>query len=285
MDRDLYHPEPLFLDGALNLLVATAPFLDGSSSASLYTESLVKREETHTAYIDNLLNAHPPTMSTLLGLFPVEYWTNASTSSTMDDLITDPSIIATDNNTRRGQMHVRLTWKRIIPECASQSPAKVTQHLHVDEVGCGRILHDVYLGIFQHEDVQRLLSDINLHSMSKASLLRYHRGSYALFLRFVRSKIAINWTQVMDHLLRLIETESSLLMGMNYIQELYLYLHIFQVHSVDAFSRPLNQHYTTAENGLESWKRISPVICITLKVPRKQLRATTNLEPTEIGTP
>ncbi|KIW74850.1 hypothetical protein Z517_11620 [Fonsecaea pedrosoi CBS 271.37] len=313
MYRDPYHAEPLVLDGeeytdsarapltfdvidtsnlldhvgALNLLVAAAPMLDEGRSASLYTESLVKQEETHTAYIDSLLKGHFPTISTLLGLFPVEYWTNASASSAMDDLMMDSSFIGVAGDIRSGQMHVRLTWKQISPERTSPSPSAAGKgrRLRVDESGCARILHDVYLHMFQHENMQRLFSDLNVHTISKSSLVRYHRGSYALFLRFVRSRIAADWGKVMDHLLRLIETDSSLLMGMNYIQELYLFLHIFEVYSVDTFSGPIKQPSTAVTKGLERWNGIPPVIYVTLKVPRERLRAITSLEPAEIGTP
>ncbi|OAP54571.1 hypothetical protein AYL99_11019 [Fonsecaea erecta] len=317
MYRDPYHAEPLVLDGeeytdsarapltfgvidtsnlidhvgALNLLVAAAPLLDEGPSASLYTESLVKQEETHTAYIDSLLKGHFPTISTLLGLFPVEYWTNASASSTMDDLMMDSSFIRASDDTRAGQMHVRLTWKQSIHEGTSPSPspspsrAGEVRRLRVDESGCARILHDVYLHMFQHENMQQLFSDVSVHTISKSSLVRHHRGSYALFLRFVRSRIAVDWDKVMDHLLRLIETDSSLLMGMNYIQELYLFLHIFKVYSVDTFSGLVKQPSTAVAKGLASWNGIPPVICITLKVPRERLRAITSLKPAEIGTP
>ncbi|OCK77244.1 hypothetical protein K432DRAFT_461196 [Lepidopterella palustris CBS 459.81] len=307
--RDPYHLEPLVLDskdytesggaplsfavidtsnlidhiGAMNLLIATAPLLDNRSSASLYTESLVKREETYTAYVDSLLNGHFPTISTLLGLFPVEYWTNASASSTMDDLMIGSGLIAAGSDASITQMHVRLTWKRTMPEQTSQSPAF---QLQVDETGCARILHEVYLNMFRHENVQRLFSNINVHTLSNNSLVRYHRGSFALFLRFIRSRVVVDWRKVMNSLLGLIETDSSLLIGRNYMQELYLYLHVFKVHSVDNLSRPFNQnHSTSVAKGLKSWKNIPPVLCITLKVPREKLGVITNLKPTEIGSP
>ena len=63
--------------GALNLLVAASPLLAGDVSASLYTEILVRRGESHQELVDNLLCGHLPTVSLLIGLFPVDYWTNA----------------------------------------------------------------------------------------------------------------------------------------------------------------------------------------------------------------
>jgi hypothetical protein len=46
--------------GAINLLVATAPLLQRSPSATLYTESLVKQAKDHKAFIDGLLCGHFP---------------------------------------------------------------------------------------------------------------------------------------------------------------------------------------------------------------------------------
>jgi hypothetical protein len=59
--------------GALNLLVAISPLLAGDVSASLYTEILVKRGESHQELIDNLLCGHLLTISLLLDLFLVDY--------------------------------------------------------------------------------------------------------------------------------------------------------------------------------------------------------------------
>lgn len=312
--RDSYHFEPLVLDGddytkcgaaplsfsvidtsnlidhvgSMNLLVATAPLLDDRTSSSLYTESLVKREETYTAYIDSLLNGHFPTISTLLGLFPAEYWTNTSASSAIDDLLLDSSFMTGRDDATMTQMHVKLSWKRKIPGEIGQislSPA-IAAPLRIDEKGCARILHEVYLNMFRHEKMQRLFSNINLRTVLNNSLVRYHRGSFALLLRFIRSRVVVDWTKVMHHLLELIETDSSLLMGLSYIQELYLYLHIFNVHSVDTFSPSFNHRPTiSAATGLRSWKDIPPVLCITLQVPRDKLGVITKLEPTELGTP
>jgi hypothetical protein len=90
----------------------------------------------------------------------------------------------------------------------------------------------------------------------------------------------------MGHPLGFIERGSTLLMNLNYIQELYLYLHLYDVHSVDTFSPSFNWNDTTSTTtGLKSWKDIPPVLCVTLKVPRKKLGVITSLKPTEIGSP
>lgn len=73
-------------------------------------------------------------------------------------------------------------------------------------------------------------------------------------------------------------------MGLNYIQELYLYLHILDVHSAQVFTRtePVEN---PAAGGISGWKDLPGIVCITLQVPRKALGTFTIPKPTEIGTP
>lgn len=75
--------------GALNLLVATSPLLSKELAAILYTDTLVKRENCLKATSDELLCGRFPTISILLGLFPVECWTNATAISTVDKAMFD----------------------------------------------------------------------------------------------------------------------------------------------------------------------------------------------------
>lgn len=305
--RDSYHSNPLVLDGedylesggaprsftvidtsnlidhigALNLLVASSPLLENTPMSSLYTQTLVKSQETQTAYIDSMLCGHFPTISTLLGLIPVEYWTNISSTSMMDDLMSDSGF----GSGEAKQMHIKLTWK--LPFSLQTSQSQVSGRLHFDETGLARILYEVYLNMFRNEDMNKLFAGLmNQHTITNNSLLRYNRRSFALFLRFVRNRVICNWTKVMDRLLPFIEQNTTALMSLNYIQELYLYLHLYDVHSVDtlvpAFART---NTSLGAAGLNGWKNIPPVFYVTIKVPRENLGAITRLKPTEIGSP
>ena len=301
--RDPYHLKPLILDsddysntgdaplsftvidtsnlvdhvGAINLLVALSPLLDRRSSASLFTESLVKHQENHTAYVDSILCGHFPTISILLGLFPVEYWTNASATSTADDLLMDTHFLAEKvSDERRRQMRVKMSWKRQIPAAP----------IRFDEAGCAQVLYQVYLNMFQHENMQRLFSNLNMQTMRNNSNLHYHRGSFVLFLRLIRSRIVVDWNKMMNILLDLIEHDSNLLMGSNYIQELYLHLHLLDIFSVDTFKPSFFQNVDTpTKTDLRGWKDIPTSLCVTLRVPRDKLGILTKLKLTEIGTP
>ncbi|KAF2793232.1 hypothetical protein K505DRAFT_417911 [Melanomma pulvis-pyrius CBS 109.77] len=305
--RDSYHSKPLVLDsedylgsggaptsftvidtsnlidhiGALNLLVASSPLLENTYMSSLYTQSLVKSQETQTAYIDSLLCGHFPSISTLLGLIPVQYWTNISSTSMMDDLMLDSGFGSAGGNK---QMHIRLTWKQPFSRQTSHSLA--SGWLHFDEIGLARMLHEVYLNMFRNEDMHKLFAAMNQHTVTNNSLLRYNRRSFALFLRFVRNRVICNWTKVMDRLLAFIEQDSTLLMNLNYIQELYLCLHLYNVHSVDTFAPAFARTSTSlGAAGLKGWRNIPPVLCVTIEVPREKLGLVTRIKPTEIGSP
>ncbi|KAL2195570.1 hypothetical protein P885DRAFT_70208 [Corynascus similis CBS 632.67] len=96
--------------GGLNLLVATSPLLDGHASSSLYTETLVQRTRSQREQLDQLLGGHLPTSSLLLGLFPVEYWTNTCYSS-IDDEQLMRFFLCTQGSHGSGHLAIRPhTW-------------------------------------------------------------------------------------------------------------------------------------------------------------------------------
>lgn len=268
--------------GSLNLLVAVAPLLCNSSSASLYTECLVHQESSQQNYIDNLLCGHFPTISTLMGLFPVEYWSNSSPHSSIDDMLLDSNYGASDLRDR-GRKHIKLTWKQSIAGLASDT-TNTRAMLQLNEVELARILYKMYLDMFPHENMQLLSSDFSPGFLSKQSMPRYHRGSFALVLRFLRNRIATNWNVMMSNLLDLIETESTVMMSLNYIQELYLYLHLYSVHTVATLSLPI-QPDISRKGRLANWKEIPSILCVTLIVPREKVKVITEVDTREIGTP
>jgi hypothetical protein len=268
--------------GGLNLLLATAPLLRSSMSSTLYTESLVKREKDHRAYIDTLLCGDFATMSLLVDLFPLEYWTNASSSSTADNVMFDmASRLAGGGDS--GQMRVKLTWKRsaLFPNA---NWGDIERRLRFDEPDLARILHRVYRNMFQHEDLLSLFKNLDVLKMKRNSTVHYHRGSFAFLLRLVKSRVTVNWPDLMNRILALIENDSTITMGRNYIQELYVHLHTLRLYSAPVFTRTMRVENPTA-GGLSGWRELPGEVCITLQVPRNMLSALTGPMPTEIGTP
>ncbi len=119
-----------------------------------------------------------------------------------------------------------------------------------------------------------------------SSNLRYHRGSFAAFLRLVKNNVAVCWDEMMNALLDLITNDSTLLIGSNYFQELFVHLHLLGLHSIATPQQNLgNTSHSQVPTKLRAWKDIPAVVCITLKVPRAKIRVFTCLPQTELGLP
>ncbi|KAK3941000.1 hypothetical protein QBC46DRAFT_458595 [Diplogelasinospora grovesii] len=272
--------------GAINILIATSPLLADGASATLYTERLKLAE--------NFLLGHLPTVAMLLGLVQVEHHTNTSASSPGDETMMDRMSGAAGESENRGQLHIRMTWKRPprqSPSCImGEFPAQPLQRVRFDEMSLARLLFRVYLHLFEGENVSKLLSGIDLPNLAdRMSLQPYTRASFASLLSLAKGRVALDWGKSMDQLLRLIETDATLLTGRNHIQELYLYMHLLGVHTVQALQGPPSSviPVVTADSahGLRSWKTVPSAVCVTLMVPREKLAAITDADPMKRGTP
>lgn len=306
--RDQYHMEPLVLDGedyasqgdapllfnvidtsnlldhvgTINLLVAASPLLQNSMSATLYTEVLVKQEEDMKKLVDSILCGHFPTLSILLGLMPIEYWTNSTAIPTVSDRLFDKSLrrMGKNESSMTGQMYSRLTWKRL----AEESTAMPILHFRGPELAS--ILYQSYLQIFKNEDMTQIFSKMDLQTIQNNSLLHYHRGILASFLCYVKKRVKVDWNETMNVLISLVEKNSTLMVGSNYFQEFYVQLHLLGVHSVDTLSPSFNRTgHLQSLKGVGKWKDIPSVICITLKIPRAKLGVITNVPLKDLGTP
>ncbi|MCJ1288093.1 hypothetical protein MMC26_007447 [Xylographa opegraphella] len=302
--RDQYHLEPLVLDsdeyvsegsaptifnvidtsnlldhlGAMNLLVATGPLLEHTILATLYTEALVTKQKDLKALVDNILCGHFQSLSIIFGLLPIEYWTNSTATSSVEEHLLDS--VMGKKEVAAGQTHSRLTWKRRVVDSHS------LKSIYFDEAELASVLYQVYLNMFENEDLRRVFSQVNLHTFSNQSLLHYHRGSLASFFCFVKSRVVTDWSKAMSGFIRLVEHDTTLLMGGNYIQELYLQLYLHDLYTLPAFELPFD-HFTRsqASNSLGSWTNIPTSICITLKVPRAKVAQITGIPWTKLGTP
>ncbi|KAK4159070.1 hypothetical protein QBC43DRAFT_304988 [Cladorrhinum sp. PSN259] len=118
--------------GALNTLVATAPLLKPLASSSIYTETLL-----HNTYdgnrLDRLLGTHTTAITTLLGLSPTEYWTNATATSIMD------GVIAAWSGKSDLTLYYRLAWKQ-----NNQVSGVHGTKLAIDPSSLARILYKIY---------------------------------------------------------------------------------------------------------------------------------------------
>ncbi|KAJ2900036.1 hypothetical protein MKZ38_002689 [Zalerion maritima] len=275
--------------GTLNLLTAASPLLAGKLSATLYTESLVRHTKTTLDLVENILCGDCATMSLLLALVPAGYWTNTSPISGGEEALLNMAELIGDNNAieKSGQSFVRIAWKRPLTHSDGAHSSSAQLHtLLIEEFGLARLLYRVYLKMFESENIAARLSDISILGLQKCSLPRYHRASFASLLCFARSRVSAEWSKTVEILLSLIETGTTLLMSRNYIQELYLYLHLFGFYSVDTFRTPYNTTGSSVPVGdLRDWTNMPAAVCVTFKVPRARLAVFTDGDAGEVSIP
>lgn len=296
LDRDdpsEYHTPPMAFNiidtsnlvdhcGAINVIVAASPLLKESVSATLYTESLVKEDENHKALLNELLcGDFPPTV---LGLFPIEHWTNATAISTAEETIFDTLSELSNKTGGSRQMRNRITWKRTLATSEPLSEPLVLHTMFFVSHELAHILYHVYESMFQHEDIFQLMSNQNFATMKRVALPPYHRGSFVALLRLIRSRATVDWEYMMDKLCHLITQDNTTFMGSTYIQELYLQLHVLGVYTVTSLQQSFDTiDYNSTLNDLRSWKSIPEMVSVTIQVPRSALQALTTLPPLEAG--
>ena len=262
--------------GAINVLTATSQLLDESPDATLYTETLVKREKDLSSLVDSLLCGHFPTMCMLFGLTPIEYWTNSIATSNVEESL----LVNVGQNDSPTQVHNRLTFKRLIANGFYGS----TIGFSAPELA--RVLYQCYLDMFQSEDMARMISTISSFTIQNNSLPHYHRGSFASFLLCVKKTVAVDWNEMMNVLVGLIENDSNLIVGRNYIQELYIQLHLLGVFSVPVLRSPIDRPtHPQTTRGIGRWKEIPHAVCITLQVPRVKIQPLMEIPWHQLGTP
>jgi hypothetical protein len=265
--------------GPLNILMAASPLLENKTYATLFTETLVQQEDNHFDTINNLLCGEFSSMSTLLGLIPVEYFTKATpTSSTHETMINAMNADSNDNISRKGknQKLMRMNWKRTL----SSSNSVGVVSLCFDPSSLASILHKVYLTMFRHENgaVEFLNGayQVVAHKMISSRIEHYHRGSFANLVQLVKSRVSADWNLVMHHLFNSIENDTNLIIGRNYLQELYLCMHLYGVHTVGVLKQVPNVPRGLYSMEASQWKTLPPIVCITLKVPKSQLKIFTD---------
>ena len=223
----------------------------------------------------------------LLGLTPVDFVTNTSALSTGDELLLDAVVGRSGaKSSESGQLFARIAWKRSICVYDGLTQRKSPERTHFDPTSLATILYHIYLKMFENEDVTQMMSNITTLKLSRLSLPSYQRASFVVFVSIIRTRISANWEKTVESLLSLIETNATHLMTKNYIQELYVWLHLPDVYSVDTLKCPLNRRSSDVKTkDLRNWKDIPPVVCVTLKVPRERLAVFTDGDVTKRGTP
>ncbi|KAI2779934.1 hypothetical protein F4815DRAFT_163899 [Daldinia loculata] len=267
--------------GTLNLLVAAAPLLKTSASSTLWIEKLVKTEKTRRQQFDALLPGHAPTISILLGLSPVDFWTNATSVSCVDEILLN----TLSTSTRAQQAHSRLAWK--LSTSFSQLPSDL-EALYVEPHALASAVFQVYIQMFESEDPTPLLK-VNHEELARKLLGQgyplFHRGSFVLFLKYIRANTSTTWPSFWERLLQMIDQDNlnKRTLRSLYRQELGAQLHVQGLYTEEWMRNDIRS--MPSAGGFHAWDNIPEVVCVTVVVPRKHIDRLYSTEESKLNAP
>lgn len=206
--------------GTLNLLVSGSPLLKATPCATLYTEMIYDQQETEKANFEELLCGRTRTVASLLGISPVEYWSNATAVSNVDEYMLAVSDMGMVSKTPG--ILWRFAWKS--HEHLSGHTGQALR-LKVSDDALVNLIHKVYLAMFASEDVESLLnlpSDQMISMLRKDGHPRYHRGSLVAFIRRLLQTVDASKEAVCRKTLAKLTQDTTFLFGSKYSQALSL---------------------------------------------------------------
>ncbi|KAL7781403.1 hypothetical protein V8C43DRAFT_298404 [Trichoderma afarasin] len=248
----------------LNILVSTAPLLKATPWTTLFTEQLLDNRRSGEQSLDQMLHGPSSTVSLLLGLTPLHVWTNAKAESHVDEIFI--SAMGKAGGTTQTQFHVRLAWKRE-DQFGGYDMERPKLHMKVKDVG--EILFQMYSEMFANEmdDGHRDPSGRRvLHSYP-----RFHRGSFTALLKVIQGRVKTDWDTVLSGLLKRIEEENNLHMAAEQIQDFRLQLSLNTLHTTTRIDGDKYDDVVATiprQGPLSGWKHLSPMVAVTLVVPR-----------------
>ncbi|KND93187.1 hypothetical protein TOPH_02062 [Tolypocladium ophioglossoides CBS 100239] len=247
--------------GALNIVIATAPLLKERLWATVHTELLIKRHDSQQKTFDSLLCGHAPTVSLLLGISPVQYWTNAKCESHVDEVFLE-LMAKSVGGSKTEQFHSRMAWKRD-DQFSGQHGGRGLLHMEAKTVS--RLLFQIYLKMFEGEDLRVCLAGMASHERSMV-YSSFHRGSFASLLKVVMNRVKTHWPEVCSHLLETIRQDRKLALSSNQLRELCVQMHL---QGVAAEPWLLSSARALPDAGpLKGWREIPLAVAVTLVVPR-----------------
>ncbi|KAI1210252.1 uncharacterized protein F4807DRAFT_74160 [Annulohypoxylon truncatum] len=261
--------------GALNILVAAAPLLKPLASSTLWIETLIKTEATRKRQFDTLLRGHTPTISLLLGLAPVDLWTNATSVSCVDELMINHMTISD----RKQQAHSRLAWK--LDRYSSQHPSEYGI-LKAEPHALAKAIFQLYTQLFENEDPTRFVAKKQLNSETYSL---FHRGSFASFIKQVQANTSTDWPSFWEELLRMIsrDDQNKIALRNLYHQELGTQLHLQGLYTEQWLRDEVSPKPSLG--GFNAWKSIPAVVCMTIVVPRKHIDHLYSSDMSKINAP
>ena len=248
--------------GGLSILAAAGPLLDESLSSTLYTETILRQNKDPETMAEDLFCGHLPIISHLLGLFPIEYWTNVKNTSELDKASIEAYMNSKADKGSYSESYNRTAWKRPMTSLAEVPKKNPAPAIRFDSNEFSHFLYQIYLDMFHHENM-------SLQTVQKSSPPKYHAGSFVVFICAISHRVVVPWPETIATFFQLVSKNPALMVGTDFVQELYVQLHIsgyYSAPSLETFPESLRQNPIYEASRLRVTK--NPVAWLTLVVPR-----------------
>ena len=259
--------------GLINILVLTVPLLQQSSASTIYTNTLLNTD-TSDSGLDSKTHADIPTLALFLGVAPLP---NLSLFTTHSDKHTMLLSVT--------QFPQLIPWKfpfSAIPGTAHDIQIlNTTARLVGDNRKLAEFLFSVYRNIFAAESVTELMKNLSLKTQSQ----HYTRNSFVALLGFVKAKAPTDCDQILKFFIDFIESDASMRMWLHHHQDLLCQLYLCNLFTVDTLRPNFVEMLRRPRDPFHGWKDVPPVVCVMLKVPRRNMKILEDMNPNEILTP
>ncbi|OJJ43643.1 hypothetical protein ASPZODRAFT_74025 [Penicilliopsis zonata CBS 506.65] len=267
--------------GCINVLVATSPLLKRNSTSTLLTELLVFHEENIDDGLQRLLGGNLATVSLLLSLMPIQYWTGTAGSAAVDELgkwITTPT---------PSQSRYILNWKAIF---GGSSTTHQNCFLEFDGKPLADLVWKLYIIMFEDESEGPGPQDPKGNKKKSSKGLGRHSefstpATFASFLRVLKTLQFEEWEMFISRLCQLIERDATSKRAQNYKEDLYLQLHLQDVKCMPNYKVGLSQWQAEYHASPLSWKELPSAVCATVAIPHSNVTLFQVGSQADYGTP
>lgn len=230
--------------GAINAFVSSSPLLKDVASSTLYMEIWKDPNETYKDMFDSLffVFGHTPTISMLLGLVPVDYWTNSTLVSYVDELMLMSSLTSTPNETIPN--YARVSWK-YSKYFLAHIPA--VNHVQLEPVDLAKMIFRIFTRMLERQE-QGSESRFSGPERKKYNVVNgdghvYHTRNFVAFIKQMLYTVNVDPAKTCGTLLDLVqhETSSSLCRELHIELDLELRLQGLYTGNITGFHKKINR--------------------------------------------
>lgn len=242
--------------GTLNIITSSSPLLKSTPWATLYTRTVDRKTEGEKAKFDELLCGPARTVATLLGISPVEYWTNATAVSSVDEYVIDsqsPAVLW------------RMAWKPL-ENLRDQTGQRL--RLKVKDEDVVNLIHKVYKTMFASEDPPGkviLSGEQQSNERRKSAYPAYHPGSLVAFFRSLLHVLDVPKAAVSQALLTTITQDSTSMLGSKFQPAFSLEMSRQGLCTLPELQQGIQRGPSTPL--FSQWSDIPEAVAVTMAIP------------------